>query len=66
MKIQQEYVILLLLYIFVLTILYSYKIQTEGFGATSDFVTSNIALVVGFGTIILTIVVYLLYTYFFT
>lgn len=65
MKIQQEYIILLLLYIFVLTILYSYKIQTEGFDATTDFITSNVALVVGFGTIILTIVIYLIYSYFF-
>lgn len=38
--------------------------QTEGFNDTTDFITSNLALVVGFGTIILSIIIYLIYTYF--
>ena len=64
MKIKQEYIVLLLLYIFIIAILYSCKMQTEGFNDTTDFITSNLALVVGFGTIILSIIIYLIYTYF--
>ena len=64
MKIKQEYIVLLLLYIFIIAILYSYKMQTEGFNDTTNFITSNLALVVGFGTIILSIIIYLIYTYF--
>lgn len=43
--------------------MYSYKQHIEGFDDTTDFLKSNIALVVGFGTIILSIIVYIIYKY---
>ena len=63
MKRHHEYIIFFSIYILVLSILYSYKQYIEGFDDTTDFLKSNIALVVGFGTIILSIIVYIIYKY---
>jgi uncharacterized membrane protein (DUF485 family) len=63
MKRHHEYIIFFSIYILVLTILYSYKQHIEGFDDTTDFLKSNIALVVGFGTILLSIIVYIIYKY---
>jgi hypothetical protein len=61
---KEQYMLFLILYMCILIILYLYKIQIEGFNDITDFIYSNLALSIGFGSIIIILIVYILYKIF--
>jgi len=61
MKLNTEYVILILTYVFVLAILYSYKQTTEGFNDATDFLTSNDFVVVTLMAVMAGFIIMILY-----
>ena len=61
MKLKTEYIILILVYIFVLAVLYGYKKQMEGFNNVTDFLKSNDFIAITSITIFVALFVYALY-----